>query len=78
MQRSERLAFEWRPADQARRCDMPRCFLLARYALMIVTVDAAGAERRLPGGECCAAHAQQRSEGLGVDAPGALASAQNA
>jgi hypothetical protein len=78
MQRADQLAFEWRPLDLIRRCDMPCCFVPARYALTIVTTDAAGAERRLPGGDCCMAHAQQRSEGLGIAGPGALASAHNA
>jgi hypothetical protein len=75
MQRTEQLAFEWQSIAEVRGCDMPGCLVPARYALTIVTLDVTGAERRLHGGDCCMAHAQQRAEGLGVAAPAAIMSA---
>ena len=75
MKRTEPLAFEWQPLAAIRRCDMPGCFVPARYALAILTIDAAGEQRRLHGGDCCMVHARQRSEGLGVAAPAAVTSA---
>ena len=72
MQRAEQLAFEWQPMTEIRWCDMPNCFVPARYTLSIVVIDVTGKQRRLPGGDCCMVHAQQRAEGLGVAAPAAI------